>query len=121
LVPSFEKGSNGGPFIGVMALPPLNGKRTFWVDKRHKKRIKRQTKKKKEKASALESQNKMKRQMGMFERLPASCSACALPFPKTREAHMTWQVVVRNKEQQVRLFCPDCLSKARQLMEGESR
>ena len=91
------------------------------MDKRYKKRLKRQAKKKKEKASALESQNKMKKQIGMFERLPNSCSACALPFPKTREAHMTWQVVVRNQEQQVRLFCPECLGKARQLLEGETK
>jgi hypothetical protein len=36
----------------------------------------------------------------MFDMLPESCSACDKEFPKTREAHMTWRVTVRNEEQQ---------------------
>lgn len=87
------------------------------MDKKQKKRIKRAVKKKKEKASALESQNKMKKQLNMFERLPESCSACTLSFPRTREAHMTWRVTVRTEEQQVRLFCPSCQEKAKELVE----
>ena len=89
------------------------------MDKKHKKKIKRAAKKKKAKSAAQESQAKLKKQMNMFDRLPETCSACAKVFPKTREAHMTWKVTVRNKEQQVRLFCPDCLEKAKQLVEGE--
>jgi flagellar motor protein MotB len=88
-------------------------------DKKHKKRLKREAKKKKEKKLAQDQQQKIRNQMGMFDRLPKSCSACDKVFPKTREAHMTWKVTVRNKEQQVRLFCPDCLDKAKQLVEGE--
>jgi flagellar motor protein MotB len=88
-------------------------------DKKHKKRLKREAKKKKEKKLAQDQQQKIRNQVGMFDRLPKSCSACDKVFPKTREAHMTWKVTVRNKEQQVRLFCPDCLDKAKQLVEGE--
>ena len=90
------------------------------MHKRHKKKLKRAAKKKKEKYLAQEAENKMKRQLGMFDRLPSKCSACAKEFPKTREAHMTWQVVVRNEKQQVRLFCPDCQEKAKELVENNN-
>ena len=89
------------------------------MDKRQKKKLKRAAKKKKDKAQAQQQQDKLKKQMNMFDRLPETCSACVKVFPKTREAHMSWRVTVRNKEQQVRLFCPDCLDKAKQLVEGE--
>jgi len=89
------------------------------MDKRQKKKLKRAAKKKKEKKLARDQQQKMRNQMNMFDRLPEACNACGEAFPKTREAHMTWKVTVRNKEQQVRLFCPDCLDKTK--MAGEKR
>ena len=88
------------------------------MDKKHKKKLKRAAKKKKEKAAAQEVQAKLDKQMNMFERLPSKCSACEKHFPKTREAHMTWQVVVR--EENVRLFCPECQQKAKQLVENNN-
>ena len=56
--------------------------------------------------------------MGMFDMLPEKCSACEKEFPKTREAHMTWQVVVKSKEKKVWLYCPECQQKAKELMES---
>tara|TARA_Y100000592_G_C5308640_1_gene238976 strand:+ start:179 stop:454 length:276 start_codon:yes stop_codon:yes gene_type:complete len=88
------------------------------VNKKHKKKLKRAAKKKKEKATAEESQVKIKKQMGLFSRLPKTCSACRKDFPKTREAHMTWQVVVR--EESVRLFCPECQDKVKELVENNN-
>ena len=73
------------------------------TNKKHKKKLKRAA--------------KLKKQMNMFDRLPEACNTCGEEFPKTREAHMTWRVTVRNKEQQVRLFCPDCLEKAKEFVE----
>lgn len=87
------------------------------MDKKHKKKLKRAAKKKKDKAQAQHLQEQLAKQMNMFDRLPEACSACGEDFPKTREAHMSWRVIVRNKEQQVRLFCPDCLEKANSLAE----
>ena len=87
------------------------------MDKKHQKKIKRDKKKKKEKDQAQETQQRLKKQMGMFDRLPESCSACKKDFPKTREAHMSWQVTVRTEEQLVRLFCPDCQEEAKELAE----
>ena len=87
------------------------------MDKKHKKKIKREAKKKKEKAKAQAHQDKIKKQINMFDRLPKECSTCAEEFPKDRDAHMTWRVVVRNEEQQVRLFCPECQNKAKVALE----
>ena len=90
------------------------------MDKKHKKKLKRAAKKKKEKAVSQEAQAKMKKQMGMFDRLPESCSACEKKFPKTREAHMTWRVVVKTEKEKVWLFCPDCQQKAKELVENNN-
>jgi len=78
------------------------------VDKKHAKRLKRAKKKKKEKQKAHDQAAQMTKQMNMFDRMPDSCSVCEEPFPKTRDAHMRWRVAVRNTEQLVRLFCPQC-------------
>ena len=85
------------------------------MDKKQKKRLKRSAKKKKDKATAQENKSKLKKQMGMFDRLPSKCSACDKEFPKTREAHMTWRVTVKTQEQEVWLYCPDCQEKMKGL------
>jgi len=90
------------------------------VHKKHQKKLKRAKKKKKEKAQAQETQQRLTKQMNMFDRLPKECSTCEKDFPKTQEAHMSWRVVVRNEKQQVRLFCPDCQEKAKKLAENNN-
>ena len=86
------------------------------MDKKQKKKLKRVAKKKKEKAASQATQKKLKKQINMFDRLPGECSACQKKFPKTREAHMSWQVVVYNERQLVRLFCPECQEKAARIV-----
>ncbi len=90
------------------------------MDKKYKKKLKRAAKKKKEKSIAREAQAKIKKQMGMFDKLPSKCSACEKSFPKTKEAHNTWRVVVRNEKHQVRLFCPECQEKAKKVVENNN-
>ncbi len=90
------------------------------TNKKHQKKLKRAAKKKKEKKLSQEQDQKMRNQMNMFDRLPKVCNTCDEVFPKTREAHMSWKVVVRNEEQQVRLFCPACLEKAAKLVEEQN-
>ena len=90
------------------------------MDKKHKKKLKRAAKKKKDKAQAQHLQEQLAKQMNMFDRLPESCDACGKEFPKTREAHMSWRVTVRNKEQTVRLFCPDCINKTKEIVENNN-
>ena len=90
------------------------------MDKKHKKKLKRKAKKKQEQARSTADQQKLKNQMNMFDRMPKACDTCGEDFPATREAHTSWRVVVRNEEQQVRLFCPICLEKASKLVEEQS-
>ena len=48
-------------------------------------------------------------QIMMFDELPDECSACTTPFDKdNREMVFSWNVVVREKEKIVRLYCPRC-------------
>ena len=90
------------------------------MNKKHKKKLKRAAKKKKEKANAQEAQQKLKKQLGLFDKLPGRCSACHKDFPRTREAHMSWQVVVRNEQEMVSLFCPECQEKAKKVVENNN-
>ncbi len=87
------------------------------MNKKHKKKLKRAAKKKQHKQNIEKAKQALKNQMNMFERLPDRCTACEEPFPKTREAHLTWRVVVRNKEKLVRLFCPECQGKVKKAVE----
>jgi len=49
----------------------------------------------------------------LFEQMPDECSACIKPFDKKdKEMVKSWNVVVREKENIVRLYCPDCWQKA---------
>ena len=65
-----------------------------------------------------EAQRRMQKQINLFDKLPKTCSTCSMEFPKTREAHMSWKVVVRAKNEMVRLFCPACQEKAKTLGEA---
>lgn len=90
------------------------------MDKKQKKKLKRAVKKKKTQAAVQQAETKLKKQMNMFDRMPATCSLCKAPFPRTREAHMAWRVTVRNAEQEVRLFCPECQKKPKELAENNN-
>ena len=47
--------------------------------------------------------------MFLFEKLPKECSACTKPFDKQdRDMVVSWNVVVREEEDIVRRYCPDC-------------
>ncbi len=56
----------------------------------------------------------------LFDQLPSKCSSCEKKFPKTQEAHNTWRVVVKYEKQEVRLFCPECQEKAKELVENNN-
>lgn len=59
----------------------------------------------------------MAQQISMFENLGDECSACDKPFDKkSKEQVATWNVVVREKEKIVRLYCPQCWEMANNLI-----
>ena len=90
------------------------------MDKKHKKRLKRKAKNKKQNQLSEEAQRRMQKQINLFDKLPKTCSTCSMEFPKTREAHMSWKVVVRSKDEMVRLFCPACQNKVTELVGEQS-
>ena len=69
---------------------------------------------KKSKAQSSDLGNKL----GLFDLLPDECLVCHKTFDKSnKEMVKTWNVVVREKERVVRVYCPSCWTKARNLLE----
>ena len=63
----------------------------------------------KEKAAKKELQKKV----GLFSKLSDQCLVCQKDFDKkNKEMVMSWNVVVREQEGKVRLYCPTCWDKA---------
>ena len=51
--------------------------------------------------------------VALFGHLPKKCLTCEAPFDKlNREQVMSWNVVVRQQEEKVHLYCPDCWDNA---------
>jgi uncharacterized protein with PIN domain len=72
--------------------------------------------------NAFKKSKKAEKQMAdklmMFDMLDDECAACTTPFDKKSKEHAeTWSVVVREQEKVVRLYCPDCWNKAREIIE----
>ncbi len=67
---------------------------------------------------AKKAKKKMAEQMSMFDALGDECAACQKPFDKKSKEHAsTWNVVVKEKEKIVRLYCPECWDTANKLIE----
>jgi len=74
----------------------------------------RRTNAKKKKKDAEKALGK---KAALFGLLPNKCLTCEAPFDKmNREQVMSWNVVVRQEEEKVHLYCPECWSKAQQII-----
>jgi hypothetical protein len=57
------------------------------------------------------------KKIGLFDKLPDHCTNCLCPYDKKdKKMVTTWNVVVREKEGIVRLYCPTCWDKAHKLI-----
>ena len=66
------------------------------------------------------AQEKMANQVAQFGKLPEKCMTCDTAFDKKdKEMIKSWNVVVRQEE--VRLFCPECIKKTQEVLEDASR
>ena len=75
----------------------------------------RQLKKKKKKSKVVS--NDVETKLGLFELIPDSCMICKKQFDKKdREMVTTWNVVVREKQKKVSIYCPSCWKKAQDLL-----
>ena len=53
--------------------------------------------------------------ISQFDKMPQQCSACQKEFDKKDKGMIeSWSVVVR--QEMVRLFCPDCINKAKEIL-----
>ena len=58
------------------------------------------------------------KKLGLFDMLPSECLVCHKSFDRTsKEMVKTWNVVVREKQRVVRVYCPTCWTKAKNLLE----
>ena len=70
----------------------------------------------------LKKKPDLDKKVGLFDKLPKQCTNCDKPFDKkNKEMAMTWSVVVREKENKVNLYCPQCWSDAHRLLEQIKR
>jgi len=77
----------------------------------------RKLKRNKLKKAKKEAKNDMAAKMSLFEHLGDECLVCYKPFNKEdRSQVMSWSVVVKEKENQVNLYCPDCWNNAREIV-----
>ena len=66
---------------------------------------------------AKRAKDNIKQQMMLFDKMGTECNTCRKPFDKkSKEYAMQWKVVVREKEELVRLYCPECWEKAAKLV-----
>ena len=55
----------------------------------------------------------MEQKLGLFDLMPNKCLVCHKAFDKTdKEMVKTWNVVVREKEKSVKIYCPSCWNNA---------
>jgi hypothetical protein len=65
------------------------------------------------------SERNLSEKIFMFEQIPDACTTCATSFDKTDKGMVfSWRVVVRKEKQQVHLFCPACLNKAKEAIDA---
>lgn len=77
----------------------------------------RKTKRALKKNMGSEATDKLASQVALFSKLPEACSSCAKQFDKKNtDMIKTWKVVVR--QDTVRLFCPDCITKAQEVIDA---
>ena len=63
------------------------------------------------------SEDEMAEKMFLFDKLPDECSACTKWFDKkNRDMVFSWNVVV--KQEVVRLFCPECIEKTKEVIKN---
>jgi predicted RNA-binding Zn-ribbon protein involved in translation (DUF1610 family) len=68
--------------------------------------------------SEKQAKKDLAQKVNMFDRLPSSCTACEKPFDKqNREMVTSWNVVVKDQDKQVNLYCPPCWDKANEILE----
>jgi uncharacterized protein with PIN domain len=79
-------------------------------------------KRKIQRAKKKRAEKELQDKINMFDKLGDVCMTCNKPFDKkNREQVQSWNVVVRKKENKVNLYCPECWTKAQDIIEEFTR
>ena len=80
----------------------------------------RQTKRAMKRQAGKEATDKLGEKVAQFSKLPEACNACQKEFDK-RDKDMlnSWHVVAR--QEVVRLFCPDCIEKKKEIINERTK
>jgi len=79
--------------------------------------LERKLRRKQAKKGKKKAEKELAAKVALFGHLPKKCLTCDAPFDKlNREQVMSWNVVVRQKEEKVNLYCPECWDNAQQLV-----
>ena len=71
------------------------------------------------KQTKTEGNKELETKVALFGKLPDECLACQKAFDKkNREMVMSWAVIVREKEEKVRLYCPGCWEMAQDMVKN---
>ena len=70
------------------------------------------------KQAGKEGNKELETKIALFGKLPDECLTCEKPFDKmNKDMVMSWNVVVHGDQEVVRLYCPECWSKAMEITE----
>ena len=65
------------------------------------------------------AEKEMAAKVALFGKMDDKSLTCQKPFNKMdKEQVMTWNVVVRQEEEKVNLYCPNCWEKAMEIIQG---
>jgi hypothetical protein len=68
-----------------------------------------------------EEEKKLSDKIFLFDKLPDKCERCEEPFDKADKAMIReWSVVIRNKNESVKLFCPGCIDRMKTFIEEKT-
>jgi hypothetical protein len=71
------------------------------------------------KQAKSDGNEELESKIALFGKLPDECLTCQKPFDKKdREMVMSWTVIVKEKEEQVRLYCPSCWEMAQEMVKN---
>ena len=79
--------------------------------------LERKLRRKQAKKGKKKAEKELATKVALFGHLPNKCLTCDKPFDKLdREQVMSWNVVVRQEEEKVNLYCPQCWANAQKLV-----
>jgi len=79
--------------------------------------IERKMRRKNAKKSKKLAEKDVAAKVALFGKLPDYCLTCEEPFDKMNKEQVTsWNVVVNQDKEEVRLYCPNCWEKAQEII-----